>query len=75
MARGKPAKPIVVKVPRHGSQRIGASLMTAVDAVVRKDNKTLKPKSRIRYKHNNNPPSGALVQAIVGLDVGVLVHY
>ncbi|KIM56948.1 hypothetical protein SCLCIDRAFT_1219985 [Scleroderma citrinum Foug A] len=64
MARGKPTKPIVVKVPRHGSQRIGANLTAAVLAVVRKDNKNLKSKSRTRYKHNSNPPSGALAQAI-----------
>ncbi|KAL4063554.1 hypothetical protein V8B97DRAFT_2011583 [Scleroderma yunnanense] len=64
MARGKPSKPVVVRVPRHGSQRIGASLTAAVNAVVHKDNKNLKSKSRIRYKHNSNPPSGTLAQAI-----------
>ncbi|KAI5990167.1 hypothetical protein EDD15DRAFT_1184338 [Pisolithus albus] len=64
MARGKPAKSIVVKVPRHGAQRIGTRLTASVHAVVRKDNKNLKPKSRIRYCHNGNPPSGALAQAI-----------
>jgi len=74
MARGKPAKPIVVKVPRHGSQRIGASLTSTVLAVVRKDNKSLRPKSRTRYKHNSNPPSGALAQAIVSLENGVFVY-
>ncbi|KAG6331769.1 hypothetical protein ID866_7322 [Astraeus odoratus] len=53
----------MVKVPRHGAQRIGARLTAAVDAVVRKDNINLK-KSRIRYHHNGHPPAGALAQAI-----------
>lgn len=74
MARGKPTKPIVVKVPRHGSQRIGANLTAAVLAVVRKDNKSLKSKSRTRYKHNSNPPSGALAQAIVSLKNNTLLY-
>ncbi|KAH7884739.1 hypothetical protein F5I97DRAFT_1938107 [Phlebopus sp. FC_14] len=64
MGRGKPAKPLVVKVPRHGAQRLGAKFGVAVEAFIRKGNAKAGKAKRIRYQHNSDPPSGALAQAI-----------
>lgn len=69
MARGKPAKTLVLKVPRHGAQRIGLKFSLAVENLVRKEHagKSPKRRPRVRYQHNNDPPTGALAQSIVSL--------
>ncbi|KAF9238485.1 hypothetical protein BU15DRAFT_75181 [Melanogaster broomeanus] len=66
MTRGKPAKSLLIKVPRHGAQRLGVEFSAAVESLVRKENasKSAKDKSRIRYRHNNDPPTGSLGHAI-----------
>ncbi|KAG9315329.1 hypothetical protein JVU11DRAFT_4471 [Chiua virens] len=70
MARGKPAKSLVVKVPRHGAQHIGLKFSISVENLVRKEYaaaKAAKQRPRIvRYQHNNDPPAVALAQSIVG---------
>ena len=68
MARGKPAKTLVIKVPRHGAQRIGLKFSLSVENLVRKEYapKSAKQRPRVRYQHNNDPPAGALAQSIVG---------
>ncbi|KIJ62807.1 hypothetical protein HYDPIDRAFT_93573 [Hydnomerulius pinastri MD-312] len=66
MTRGKPAKSQVLKVPRHGAQRIGVKFSAAVETLVRKENatKSNKAKSRVQYQHNADPPTGSLAQAV-----------
>jgi len=66
MARGKPAKTLVIKVPRHGAQRIGLKFSLSVESLVRKEYaaKSAKQRPRVRYQHNNDPPTGALAQSI-----------
>lgn len=67
MARGKPAKTLLVKVPRHGAQRIGVKFSLAVENLVRKEHagKSAKQRPRVCYQHNNDPPTGTLGQSIV----------
>lgn len=69
MARGKPAKTLMVKVPRHGAQRIGLKFSLSVENLVRKEYpaRSAKQRPRVRYQHNIDPPTGALAQSIVGL--------
>jgi len=66
MARGKPAKTLVIKVPRHGAQRIGLKFSLSVENLVRKEyaTKSAKQRPRVRYQHNNDPPAGTLAQSI-----------
>lgn len=67
MARGKPAKTLVIKVPRHGAQRIGLKFSLSVENLVRKEYaaKSAKQRPSVRYQHNNDPPAGTLAQSIV----------
>ncbi|KAF8135057.1 hypothetical protein EV363DRAFT_1257019 [Boletus edulis] len=66
MARGKPAKTLLLKVPRHGAQRIGYKFSLSVENLVRKEYPVKSPKQRprVRHQHNNDPPTGALAQSI-----------
>ncbi|KAI9566781.1 hypothetical protein HD554DRAFT_2112381 [Boletus coccyginus] len=66
MARGKPAKTLVIKVPRHGAQRIGLKFSLSVENLVRKEYpaRSAKQRPRVRYQHNIDPPTGALAQSI-----------
>lgn len=67
MARGKPAKTLVLKVPRHGAQHIGLKFSIAVENLVGKEYAAKSPKRRprVRYQHNNDPPTGPLAHSIV----------
>lgn len=59
MSPGKPAKAIKIKVPRHGSQRIGLKFAAHVEALARKE------KVRVVTHQPNCDSNNAVAQAIV----------